>query len=315
MKKSRTRWGMRLAAVTLICTALYFLFFPERCSASMTNALRLSICTVVPAVFPYLVLSGTFVASGLADRVGYSMQAFTRKLLGLPGCCGGVILLGILCGFPVGGKMAGMLYQRGSITKNEAERLIAVSDFCGPAYIFSVLGAGILKSFVMGAIIFAVQTVLSIGMGILLGVGKRESTSQTVLQSNFHFMDAFTDSVKNACATTLQICGYVTFFAALMSVFSSFFAKLPLQFAALFYGFFEMSGGISRLSAGTSSLIPGTIILLWSGLSVFMQVESAATAGDKPKLSMRLYLLVRLIVLPIGTVTVYFLCRMFGLIE
>ena len=75
-----------------------------------------------------------------------------------------------------------------------------------------------------------------------------------------------------------------------------------------------MSGGILQLENSAFALVPATAILFWSGLSVFMQVESAAATGDGQRLSMRLYLLVRAVTVPFGTAAVYFLCRMFGLI-
>ena len=315
MQTKRGYKSMYWLAPILICTALYLLIFPKMCSKAMTSALKLSVHTVVPAVFPYLVLSGTFVGSGLADRMGRFMEYFTRRLFGLPGCCGGVIILGIFCGFPVGAKMAGMLYQQGSISKPEAERLLAFSDFCGPSYIFSVVGAGLLQSFSVGVIIFLVQTMLSLLMGILLAGKKGGGDLAYIPYKSVGFMDAFTDSVKNACLGTLQICGYVSFFAVFMSAFSPFLSSIPQNLGALFYGFFEMSGGILRLPTGSASLLPATAILFWSGLSVFMQVGSAVSAENTKKLSLRLYLLVRLVTVPFGTAIVYFLCRIFGLIE
>ena len=315
MEKTHAPWKMRLASLTLIFSALYLLFFPRRASGAMTNALYSSVRTVVPAVFPYLVLSGIFVTSGLADRIGRRMEAPTRKLFSLPGCCGGVILLGVLCGFPVGGKMAGMLYERGSISKKEAERLLAFSDFCGPPYILTVLGMGVLQSLAMGFVILFVQTALALTAGAVLGRGQTARTESYVYKTSVCFTDAFTDAVKSACVGTLQICGYVTFFAAMMSAFARLFAHISPSFAALLYGFFEMSGGILRLPVGAASLIPATAIVLWSGLSVFMQVGNAAVAAGKPRLSLKLYLLLRAVIVPTGSVIVYFLCRMFGLIK
>ena len=83
MQTKRGYKSMYWLAPILICTALYLLIFPKMCSKAMTSALKLSVHTVVPAVFPYLVLSGTFVGSGLADRMGRFMEYFTRRLFGI----------------------------------------------------------------------------------------------------------------------------------------------------------------------------------------------------------------------------------------
>ncbi len=313
MIQGREKWMLRVWVLILLFSLLYLLLFPKIASQATVDGLRLSVRTVVPAVFPYLVLSGMFVSSGLADRLGGRLHTITERIFGLPGCCAGAILLGILCGFPTGSRMAGMLYTRGSITKDEAARLMAFADFCGPPYIITVLGTGILHSVKIGFVIFAVQTVLSLFFGMLLGIGKQRHVLPTTAAVKIHPMQAFTDSVKSATVGTLHICGYVTFFAVIMSAASPLLEGIPEDAAALFYGFFEMSGGIARLTESDHPLISGSVIVLWSGLSVLAQVYSSAGEGDDA-LPMRPYLIVRMVMVPIGTAIVYFICRILGLI-
>jgi len=308
-RKSKSR-RIAVEGGLLLLAVVYLVFFPQKASAATLAGLSLSVKTVIPAVFPYLVLSVMFILTGLADRLAGRMQRLTKGLFGLPGCCGGAIILGILCGFPVGARMAGMLYRRGSINKEQAARLTAFSDFCGPPYILAVFGAGILSDIRLGLAVFVIQTVLSLIAGMILGRGKGgQSEAYLPTVKGRGFTVSFTESVTSSAVTTLSICAYVTFFAVLLSALEPLFACIPSYMQALVYGFFEMSGGMNRLAKCSASLVPGTAILLWSGLSVFFQIYAVLQGQGEEKISMMPYLTVRFLTLPLGTAIMYLLFR------
>ena len=311
MKRQRKRWALMMGLVIMVLLCLYLLFFPQKASKAVTSGLSLCFSTVIPAVFPYLVLSGVFVSLGYAERLGRRMAFVTEHLFALPGCCATVILLGIFCGFPVGGRMAAMLLARGSITKSQAARLVAFCDFCGPSYIIAVLGGGALGSVRAGVVIFLVQTLLALLAGMVLAIGKQETRRNTPITLPRPDVRAVGEAFTKAVSSTLDICGYVTFFSVFMSALSSLLVSLPPVLHALVYGFFELSGGIVRVGDTPMPLVYGTAMVLWSGVSVCMQIAAAVSLDEANRIPMGLYFLVRSVLIPLGCLLVYLLSLLF----
>ena len=74
----------------------------------------LALCggSVIPALFPFLVVSRLFVATGSAAALGRLLAPLTRRILGVSGPGGTAVLLGLLGGYPVGAQTAGELAGR-----------------------------------------------------------------------------------------------------------------------------------------------------------------------------------------------------------
>ena len=74
--------------------------------AGMTRGLKLCVSTVIPSLFPFMVLSELIVSSGAVVPVGKLLSRPFRWLFGIRGEGSVAVLLGALCGFPVGAKSA-----------------------------------------------------------------------------------------------------------------------------------------------------------------------------------------------------------------
>ena len=311
MNEKRTAWVPTVFTVgLLIWMTVYLLSCSGAASKATLAGLRMAFEGVIPSVFPYFVISGIFISTGLADRVGRRLGGISVRLFGLPRCCAGVILLGIVCGFPVGARMASTLAKRGKINCEQAARLAAFTNFCGPSYLVSVLGARILGDALLGFGIFFLQTVLALAAGMWLGRGRRGVEDEPMMRSDVSFSVAFTDSVVSSAASTLHICGYVTVFSVFMSSLSPLLQRMSQGSKALFYGFFEISGGIELLKGKEDALLAAVLIVFWSGVSVLMQVI-CALRQDGVKISVAPYLAIRAVVLPIGGILTLLICRIF----
>ena len=302
MMQKKAAMGRLVSAVLLVLGAIYLLLYTKQASGATVAGLRLCVYTVIPAVFPYLVLSSLFVKLGLADYLARPLTRVTRRFFALPGCCGGVILLGLLCGFPTGANMSVTLYKEGYITKEQAERLTAFCNFCGPSYIVSVLGMRVWHSTKKALSFFVLQSVLALLLGMLLGIGKKREREVRVVLSPASYSRAFTESITQACGATLSVCGYVTFFSVLLSAFSPILAGCSPTISALVCGVFEMSAGVSRLVGRTTGGSFAGVIVLWSGLSVWMQIQSLCQTQDGQRLSLALYLRLRLVLVVMGMI-------------
>ena len=99
--------------------------------------------------------------------------------------------------------------------------------FCvnaGPAFIISAVGAGMMGSVRMGAVLFAAHILAS----LLLGIGgriwdgrsrKNEPEERSVLRTKrLPAAAAFVESVNSACRSLLYMCGFVVLFAAILAL-------------------------------------------------------------------------------------------------
>ena len=120
-----------------------------RPGAAAGGVLRgLSVCyeTVIPALFPFLVLSRLLLESRAASALGLLLRPYTR-LLGLHSTkAPAAMLCGVLGGFAGGAKAVDVLYRTGELTAAEAALLLVCTIGSGPGFVVSSVGALMLGS-------------------------------------------------------------------------------------------------------------------------------------------------------------------------
>ena len=90
----------RYFGITVLLMASFILFLHAGvASDAVRNTLDLCARVLIPSLFPYMVISSLIVRTGAAETLGAPLAPLTRKLFRLPPGAGGVIILGILCGF------------------------------------------------------------------------------------------------------------------------------------------------------------------------------------------------------------------------
>ena len=89
-----------VAALGVCCVILTV--FSDTASAAVSRALSVCAERLLPSLFPYMVVSSLLVSSGAADAISRRLPA--ARLFGLPGEASSAVILGLLCGFPLGGE-------------------------------------------------------------------------------------------------------------------------------------------------------------------------------------------------------------------
>ncbi len=321
----------------LICLALFaavaaLVIFPKESIEAAEKGLTLCINVIIPSLFPFFVLSTLIVQLGIARYFGRVLEPVMRPLFNVGGACSTAFVLGFIGGYPVGAKTVIALYENGSCSKAEAERLLSFCNNSGPAFIFGVVGAGVFSSSIVGLLLYLAHTLASICVGFIFrswGVGDDKSNNARLPQAAAkRFTIAFTDSVKSAFQTTINICGFVIFFTVfikllflsgliplLASVIGAIFS--PFGFDAswaerLLTGLIELTCGVTSLqgAAGTlgTSMAMAAFMLGWAGLSVHCQVLSFI--GDSG-LSVRTYIYGKFFQASISAVIAYFMSHLF----
>lgn len=271
---------LSLLALLLICT-----------DAAVDGARRgLTLCceTLLPSLFPFLVFSELLVASGAGETLGRLVGAPLRRVFGLTETGATSLLLGCVCGFPVGSATALSYRRQGAMHEEELQRVTLFANNPSSGFLVAAVGTGLFGSKQLGVALFVITLAAAAINGLFLrfffgGVSKTPNTPQNGAK-NALSVETFTGSVRRAFSTFLQIVALVIFFSSVATATVSLLAALhpPALVTVLLHGALELTGGTA---AATATLPPKTAFLAvaflssFSGLSVCLQIHTL-TGGE-----------------------------------
>lgn len=304
MKKKLSLYA--LAAVFL--TAL-ILLYPERCLKLSLNGLTLWFSKMIPALFPFMVLSGIMIRMKLIEPCVTFLMPVLGKLFGVGEACIYGMVVGFLCGFPMGAHTAAELYENKMVSKREASFLLAFCNNIGPVYFlsFALPASGINLPY--GICLFGMY-----GLPFLYGlflryVFYRDLSSGSSLKGKtqappLSLFGALDQSLEKALFNIARLGGYMVIFNLLFILPLLFveFLRLPDPAARIITGaagcLLEITGGIQLLGNAAPYLI--LCILPFGGLSCIAQTSGMIRGTG---LSMTEYVMHKMI---LTAITVFF---------
>ncbi|MBR3878866.1 MAG: hypothetical protein IKJ24_01960 [Clostridia bacterium] len=252
----------------------------------MKKGLVLCAGAVIPALFPFMVISELIVSSGVGLRVSSLFAKPMHRLFGVSEAGAAAYILGLVCGFPIGAKTAVSLYDQGSITKPELERLMTFCNNPGSAFVISAVGVALLGNKRVGVALYLSVVLSSMLVGIIgkyfLGYKKESSPRESIILPREFNVKSVTDAVQSSAVSMLTVCAYVVFFSALVGCVGALLSRLeaPREISACIFGFFELSSGVGEaavLENRVRSVLLCALFVGWSGLSVAFQIMSVSS--------------------------------------
>ena len=283
------RRGRKDLCLILCGMLVWFLADAKRLRLAAVCGLTLCAGTVIPALFPFMAVTGLLVQLGFGQWMAPHMAGLTAPLFRLPGCAGSALLLGLVGGYPIGARTAAELYASGYLTRQEAERLLTFCNNSNPVFLISVLGVGVFGSVRRGLWLWLIHVGSALVTGVLfrgLGRGRRTVPPAVSFQA-VSFSKAFVSAVREAAAGMLSVCAFVTLFYVLVSPLTA----LPDPLAALAVGCTELFSLTPLLDGSRLSFILAAGCAGWGGLSVLCQTAAVLDGTD---LSLRACLLGKL---------------------
>lgn len=267
------RWK---ALLQLIPAAAFLLLAlnPHPASEAALSAVTLCLRTVIPALFPFLVLTRLLLGASMPGAVLRIPGMLFERLFHIRAAAFPAFLLGLLGGYPLGAEAAAAAFRRGDCSAEEASRLLVFANNCGPGFLFGASAAILPRGRSDALLLLCLQWAVSLWLGMLLGIGRRASASSgaAAAEASLPAAGLFTASVLAGGRAVLIICAYVVFFSTL----SAFLPPIPLL-----KGCFEMTGGLLALKGG-DPLLPAAFLIGWGGLAVACQVLSAVSDTEIP---------------------------------
>ena len=254
--------------------------------------LRLWYEKMVPVLFPFMVLSGTLIRMGLVESLIRPIRPFFGKLFRISDPAVYTILMGFLCGFPMGARTTAEFRNRQELSVAEGQFLLAFCNNFGPVYflgfVLPLLHRTLKLPYLIG--MYGIPVIYGLFLRYTVYRMRLKDTSmvsQPVTKSSVRtsLPDALDDAVNAAGLSILQLGGYMIIFN-LLNLLPGLFLRQSQLLAPLL----EITGGLQML-ADRYPLY--TLLLLpFGGLSCIAQ-----TAGciRNTGLSLKKYIIHKLV--------------------
>ena len=284
-KRGKKVFVRALSLAASLFTLVFMLFYADLAIKHARGALFVIANTLIPSLFPFMVISDVLQRVGFVSLVGRLFSGPMRRLFGISGAGAGVMLLGMLCGFPIGAKCAVALYDAGEISSVECERLIALSGIPSAAFCVGTVGASLFGDVRVGAGLYAICVLSALTVGAidsrLAKKSPRIRSKKAGYRTDFG-INELTEAVSSSAVGVIKISGFVLFFSVLLGVMSElpFIRKLGEEAVGILFSVFELTSGVAKAAAvsdGTRALTIAAFALGWSSLSIHFQIMSVAS--------------------------------------
>ena len=116
---------------------IIILTLPSQCLSLALNGLNLWFERMIPTLFPFMVLSGVVIRMNLTGSFVKICNPVLGRIFSVRSPCVYGMVIGFLCGFPMGAHVAAQLYGQKQVTRAEASFLLAFCNNIGPVYFLS----------------------------------------------------------------------------------------------------------------------------------------------------------------------------------
>lgn len=263
----------------ILCTTfLFLLLHPQKAVDAASYGLTLWYGTLVPTLFPVMILSNLLIQTNLAALLTLPVQKPLYRILGISPHGTYAILCGFLCGFPMGAKVLSDLYLQKLISKDEAAYLAVFCNNVSPAFVINYL--------ISQHMPYAEQTLpillIIYGSPLLYGLFSNyryqknhalcsiSINKASFTAPNFAMIDA---CIMNGIQSITKLGGYITLFSVLTAMIDiSFHSTNTLQ--AFLTAALEITTGIDKIAS--LNLPVHSACLLLTVFTVFGGMCSAA---------------------------------------
>lgn len=238
--------------------------------AGAQSGLELCIRVVVPSLFPFLFI-GTLVTGNLMGRSIPLLRPLGR-LCRIPSGTEGLLAVGLVGGYPVGAQAVAQAYREGSLSRDDAHRMLGFCSNAGPSFIFGML-AGVFSNPLTLWILWGIHILSAVLTGILLPGDSGNTVRLAAAPPN-----SLSGALERSLKVMGSICGWVILFQVLLSFLQRWFLwALPEEAGILLSGLLELTNGCCRLQlVDTEGLrfLLSSVLLGFGGICVCLQTVS-----------------------------------------
>lgn len=290
--------------------ALYLVFlllrYPALSLEYASTGLNLWFTKMVPTLLPFMILSGIMIRMNLTESFVSLLHPLIHRIFGTSRNGSYTIIMGFLCGFPMGARIVGELYETGKLSRSESAKLLYFCNNIGPIYflsyvvptlaikkplvpLFIMYGIPLLYGFILLRVPLLYRGVTAPLSGHNADSVRHDALQQCTVappsrQARPPLLAAIDASVLSGLLGIARLGGYMVFFNLLNIVFVPF-RHAGTALLNVYRCVLEITSGIDY--SGQSLFYPILILLPFGGFSCIAQTYSMIRQTD---LSVRPYI-------------------------
>lgn len=239
-------WTPKLKTLILTSGALIIaaslMIFPKASYEASLRGMEMWWDVVFPSLLPFFIVSELLIGFGVVKVIGILFEPFMRPLFRVPGLGGFVWAMGLASGYPAGAKLTARLRQEKQLTKFEAERLSAFTNFSNPLFMFGAVSIGFFHMPSLGLLLAISHYAGNFFVGLVMRFHGHDEGTKTKNKRNlkkglsvrnaFNFLHAqrlrdqrplgklIGDAVYSSVTTLLMIGGFIILFSVIHKIFT-----------------------------------------------------------------------------------------------
>lgn len=285
-------------SISQIC---FLLLYPQEALAASKEGMQLWLNVLLPVLLPFLILTGILIHTNMAGKLLQPVEVIWNKVLGVSAAGAYAVIVGALCGYPVGAKITSDLYENHQISESEAKYLLTFTNHASPVFVRTYLCHICLKDQIPARTVFGIFALSDLTIMLLfrfvvyrnkiqfLSADKKKKTP--VSSSSGAFLDV---SIMNGFETITRLGGYILMFAILSACISRWYIPHNVP-GYLLTGILELTTGLYRLQPLILPDITKSILAVFltasGGVCIAAQTRSLVTK----ELSVRSYIVAKLL--------------------
>lgn len=252
------------------------------------NGLNLWFQKMIPTLLPFMILSGIMVRLNLTEDFSSLLFPILSPLFRVSKNGIYCIIMGFLCGFPMGAKVITELYERGKIDRAEASYLLSFCNNIGPIYFMGfalpTMGlTGKLSVYLFGMyglpLLYGLLLRYTIFRHSISHDRNKQTITPPIKSENNKLLYYIDDSIMAALNSITALGGYMIFFNLLNLIPYALLSNSKLHaLLPVINGCLEITGGLGTMK--NSFPLMSLILLPFGGISCIAQTYSIIRKTD-----------------------------------
>ncbi|MEF9917074.1 MAG: transporter [Lachnospiraceae bacterium] len=281
-------------------------FFPNEIFIGSREGLLLWFQIVLPTLLPFLILSNLLIYTNAVRLINRVLSPFFCRLFHITKEACFAVLVGFLCGYPMGAKVTADLIQTNRISTREGSYILSFCNNTSPFFIISFV---ISQNLQMYTSVIPLLLILMITPILASYIFRpfyndhgnyehlyRKQNTKKIQASNMNFQFHILDTcIMNSFETITKIGGYIIIFSIAITCLGSLPFANNNWFISLL-ATLEITNGIVLLCNEFGSSVIGIIlVLMLTSFGGFCSILQTNSMIHPVRLSIRAYVLQKVI--------------------
>ncbi len=322
-------------------TLLILLFLAKSNFSSVHTSINLFINNIFPSLFPFIFFTEIILNTNIIDTISKYLGKLIYIIFKLPKESCSTIVIGFLCGYPMGSKTVSKLYEQEKITKDVAKKLLTFVNNCNPVFIISTIGYSIfnnvhigyilLISHILSALIIAlfstrfnfISSIIHKRDAFLNSFNKKNKLynnnvinfNDKIVTKDNSFFETLKKSIFNTFKTLILICGFVIIFNLFFSILEFYLIKFDIDknIIAFISGLFEVTKGCLNVSVlNINPILKICLISFLLGFSGFCILSQVYSTISMHNFSFKLLMISKIFQGLISSISTYIILHIYG---